>query len=402
MFALIALLALTALADPVRVRSLPGLGEVWELAQDCAPEHLPHDSNCLAVPGAPPAWLLPGTLSPDHREDFRIGLRDFLSGRPEAALQSFSKLEPAESPQVDFLLGAVLAQLGRSEEAVERQARVLQSQPRHAGALSVLAGLFFRIESYPKAAELCSRALDADPAPADCYGILGTVRLLDGEFAAALQQYRRLADASRSPSRAGFGWLGAANALAGLERYAEALQALQAAQEAAGVGWEDTGWEALFGDAAGLRQGVLLAEARALAGLERWQEAASRFERALEQEPALATSDVLIRFGQARSRQGRWEEAAGLFERAAIADPESADAFHWLGVARSWLGDGPRAVEAFERARRLRPSHSETLYLLGVAYLRQGREAEARQIQQSLAGLDGELAGELLRRIEQR
>ncbi len=410
------------------VRSLPAIGEILELQCDARLSPglplldeqqrlaglllLPLEADrWLALTGAyladlPAArgegWMWPGDAPPSSWERFQAVRRSIYLDQP-GVLEQLDQLKSAglDRSWIDLLAALVLSNQGNDEEAVERLGQVMRDAPGRAEAAALAGAIFFRIESYRNALGLASASLLLRPNLADSQAVMGTSQLLMEDPEAALRHYREALRLSFAPSRRRYAWFGIGNALTALQRHGEALEAFGAASRVESL--EESGspyWKNLLGDPKTLQEGLLLAEAKSLALLGRWQEAVDRFQRALEARPALRTSQVLLSYGEAESRLGRWDRARQLFEEAGQRDPQSAAAFHWLGVAHSWSGSWKDAIEAFEKADSLQPDQGETLYLLGLAYLRASRPEEARRVHQRLVRADAQLAARLLQQIE--
>jgi len=105
-------------------------------------------------------------------------LRDWLGGHDNHA-------------PIWFRLGALLADLRRSGEAIEALDRALAIDPKHAGALRLQAGLRFNRLEFAAAAE-CWRALTAaDPRDAGAHRKLGEILGIQGRLEDSERSYRR-------------------------------------------------------------------------------------------------------------------------------------------------------------------------------------------------------------------
>src|SRR6478672_6151430 len=67
-------------------------------------------------------------------------------------------------------------------------------------------------------------------------------------------------------------------------------------------------------------------------------------------------------------RAGRLRQAEEGYRALIAADPNNADALHWLGVLLCQAGQGPAAVELLERAVAQRPGDAAFQHNLGQAY----------------------------------
>lgn len=116
--------------------------------------------------------------------------------------------------------------------------------------------------------------------------------------------------------------------------------------------------------------------ARSLAGLGRYDEAASAAHRALELNPRLAAPRVVI--GAIHLvRDKRLPEAHAEFMKAVAMEPDLAWARQWLARSCAAQGHLAEAEEAFRRAIQLAPDRAQPYADLGALYLRQKRSQEA-------------------------
>jgi tetratricopeptide (TPR) repeat protein len=242
-----------------------------------------------------------------------------------------------------------------------------------------------RADGFTKLADRPSAELDEDPAR-----FLSGVRcLLAEDLEGAAKAFRAAADEDPADGTA---WRLTAEALVGLGRGKEAVEAAQAAHRlegdnpaattalgrayaAAGLGAE--GIDAcrmtvrlLPGDApAWNRLGVACVEAR------KWGEAIEAFLQSLKIAPA--DGRVHKSLGVAYLGKGRFNEAVDSFREAVRLLPEYDRAWKDLGLAYHRLGAFEKAVEADLEAIRIRPEAPRVHNNLGVTYQALGRTEEA-------------------------
>ena len=124
-------------------------------------------------------------------------------------------------------------------------------------------------------------------------------------------------------------------------------------------------------------------------GLEQWDETLRASEVALKAElpraePALAAR-MHVAVGAAYLDRTRVADALREFETASRLDSSRADVFTFQGLAHAQLGNDPgRAVPFLRKAAALEPSNPISAYLLGRALSQSGKEAEARQVFQTV------------------
>ena len=255
--------------------------------------------------------------------------------------------------------------------------------------------------------ELERQATAADPAVADAEAGIATFNLYDK--GARLPAY--LPIAARLLRRGLAGGADRADARVALGRALAAMDSLPAAvavlADAAARDTSDA-YAALWlgvarldgGDAAGaaapLRRATRLAprltEARlklaeALAGTERYAEAADALAVALAADPvrhAGAWNDL----GFYRLQSGALPAATAALRRAVALDPRLPTARTNLGTALLAAGDLPAAAAQLEAALRLDPAAVAALGNLGVVRQRQGRTDEARRLFERVLDLE--------------
>jgi tetratricopeptide (TPR) repeat protein len=119
---------------------------------------------------------------------------------------------------------------------------------------------------------------------------------------------------------------------------------------------------------------LLLARDQKAATLE---EARHEFEMELQTSPDNA--DAEYELGE-MARQGReWNEAIQHFGRAAKLDADFPEALVGLGKSLVSAGRAAEAVAALETAVKLAPNNAVAHYQLSFAYLRTGRDADAKR-----------------------
>jgi Flp pilus assembly protein TadD len=92
-------------------------------------------------------------------------------------------------------------------------------------------------------------------------------------------------------------------------------------------------------------------------------------------------------------RQGRFEEAADRFRKAIENDPRSPQAHHDLGVALREAGRPEDALPCFRKAIELDPRNAEAYNNLALTLSRLGREEEAIAVYREGLGVDPRHAG---------
>jgi tetratricopeptide (TPR) repeat protein len=219
--------------------------------------------------------------APDHAEAlYHRAHLHLMLGRFVEARRDFDRLIEMYPDQPQPYLGRSIAleNIGDAEQAEAdfEDARQLAPFSTHELALSralLAASVADRNEDFEKAIELASQVIDEHPdAPADAYRLRGHAYWYTENYVEALEDFSHAIDVAETPSRFDFSACGQVLAeLGDFERAIEFLDhAVQLARDA-----EDTTGLAFS----------LNGRGRALAGLERYQEAEQEFAESLKLKP---------------------------------------------------------------------------------------------------------------------
>jgi tetratricopeptide (TPR) repeat protein len=201
------------------------------------------------------------------------------------------------------------------------------------------------------------RIVEANPAHAEAWGLLGLLLLQSGQSAAALALLDR--SLRLRPGAADIlGYRGLA--LKQLGRAAEAVESLRAALRR-----KPGSFELLYN----------LGNAQRDAGLH--EAAAATYRRAIARQPG--SVDAHNNLGNTLRQLGRTDEAAASFRRAIALDPNSAPLHVNLGMVLVQAGHSDLAVERFRTAVGLAPDNAEAWHGLAQALLASHRLAEAHE-----------------------
>lgn len=110
---------------------------------------------------------------------------------------------------------------------------------------------------------------------------------------------------------------------------------------------------------------------------ERFDEAASAYERAVELSPNAGSYNNL---GATRRVQGRFEDAEVAYERALTLDPHHADTHNNFANLLASRGRIREAIDHFCSALKAQPNHPEARRQLGFAYAALGRKEDAAAV----------------------
>lgn len=242
-----------------------------------------------------------------------------------------------------------------------------------------------KTDSFLKVAERPMGEVDEDPAR-----FLAGVRcLLAEDLEGALAKFRAVADEDAADADA---WKATADALTGLGRGKEAVEAARAAVN---LDPEDpAAWESL--GAASIEAGLYTEAADACKQVTRfrakdpkawnrygvacydggrYQEAAQALREAIRLRPDDPRSHKNL--GVSLLALGRLEDAVDAFREAVRLRPDFERAWKDLGLVQYRLGSLEKAVDANLEAIRIRPEYARAHNNLGVAYQALGRTEEA-------------------------
>ncbi|MEN6633854.1 MAG: tetratricopeptide repeat protein, partial [Candidatus Polarisedimenticolia bacterium] len=302
------------------------------------------------------------------------------------AILSAARVGGAKEPAFLAALGAAQVAAGHVDEALAPLAEAAD-----AGVPGAASQLGRALASRPgrdeAAAEALEGALDEAPEDAAAWFALALLRRAAGDGAAAKRAfaealrcdtaYVRAAAAERRDGACG-PELARAYLEQGLFRdAAEVAAALLAAKP-------DDG-ETLF------------IKGKALAGLERWDEAERALRRGIEVDHG--RHETWLELAALSAQQGRWPDAASLLIDLTAAAPELADAHVALGMARLEEGERDQALVSFRRALECDGSHPLALLWLGRSSLMANDKATARVAYRRLKDADITLARRLFYEI---
>jgi protein O-GlcNAc transferase len=290
----------------------------------------------------------------------------------------------ASSAQDRFQRALSAMQNGRADDAARLFRQVLQSEPRHVGALNLLSilltqlGRFEEAESYARRAvkenassdatfynyglilkalkrpaealERFSQALKINPRIAETWNNRGTTFNDLKRYPEAIADFDRAIAINPNYADA---FLNKANALADLKNFAQSL----------------TAYEKTLALKPGLSD-AWLGRGKALAGLEQFDEALAAYERAHALAPELA--GAWLERGNLLAKRGDSEGAFAAYDRALRSKPDLAEAWNGRGNVFRRLEQPDSASAAYDRALELKPDLAEPW--VGRGNIRAGRK----------------------------
>ncbi|MEZ6186692.1 MAG: protein kinase [Planctomycetota bacterium] len=282
-----------------------------------------------------------------------------------------------------------LAQAGELEEAEALLTRHLGSGPRRPGPALCMRGVVrLRRGDLEGAAEDLERAVDLQPGDGKVWLARARLRFAQGGFEAALADLRRAQELEPEDPTP---WLVQAERLRLATRYAEALEAYQAAQARGADGRRIALGRALAlgaqGDvdgalatldaaiAAAESGGLLFARGQIYLAQKRQDLALADLTRAFELDPGeVQVGEVLV---DVLLRQGRLEEALARAEQVSARSPDAALAHALRADVLGQLGRFVDAVAASDRSLRLDPGGWRAQAVRGRALQALGGSREA-------------------------
>jgi tetratricopeptide (TPR) repeat protein len=319
------------------------------------------------------------------RKFFKAAYEFGFSGKYDDELRELKELEDTDfdQPTLWIALGTTLEALGRYEEAIEYDRKVISLYPDNQYTLVSLGELYRKVSRYEEALECFGRAVALAPEFDNAlYGlgvelnrverheeaIMSLDRTLEinpflykawfyrglslqslGRYDEALEDYARCLEINHKNYEifSNRGWL-----LGNLGRYDEALVELD--KSLALESEQVNGW---------LIRGIVLQK------LERYEEALQCFDKVIHLTPDNA--DAWTKRGWVLLLQDREEEAIASSDRALQIDPSYDNAWSLRGLCLYELGRHNEAVDSFSQTIRLRPTdalahryHGEALHAL--------------------------------------
>jgi tetratricopeptide (TPR) repeat protein len=271
-------------------------------------------------------------------ESQALGL--FQQGRlaeAEAAWRSILERKP-DDPDALHLLGLILVRTGRAE-GLQLLDRSIERAPRNPAFLNNRAQILAEAGRSDEALRDLRRAVMLEPRFHAAYCHLGSLLRRLGRHEEALAAFRKaLAIDARVPEA----HVGLGNVLRERGDPAGASAAYEAALNV------DPG-----NASAHYNLGALLLEAGDATGAEH------AFRKALEREPR--NPFAMNNLGAALREAGRTAEARACFEKAVALDPRNVEALNNLGLALQQEEQYPEAIARYREAAERRPGFAEAL-----------------------------------------
>ena len=253
-----------------------------------------------------------------------------------------------------------LLQAGRVADAEQVFRQVLRAQPRHAGALNLLAIVMMQLGRMAEAEEFARQAAEESPASDVTFYNYGLILRALGRPADALQ---RFSEALQINPAAPETWNNRGVTYNDLKRYAEAIVDFDKA-----LTIKPNYAEALCN------------KGKSLAGLKRYHDALDAYAKALALSPALV--EAWIGRGNVCLKLKQYDDAAAAYQKALGLNGNLAEAWVGLGGIHAALKRLDAASAAFDKALTLKAD-------LVAAWLgRAGILFEGKQFAEAFAAYD--------------
>ena len=325
---------------------------------------------------------------------FRAGYGAMQAGSLEEARQDFAetvKLAP-QLPEAHVALGAILAELGRSDEAIPEFKKALELKP---GDDAAEANLAIAYEAIGKQLAAAGKPADAEAQIRAAIAVLpvaspATDSDNQGQNAFAVQE-AELQDELGSLLAQQKRWQEAESAFREAVRLNPQEEAAVSSHMHLGVVLlQEKQYSAALAElanAAAAAPGNAVVQfqlGRGLAASGKDEDAVTHLEAALKLNPELPGG--ALELAMTEQRLGKQQESIPLFEKAVEREPHNAQALTNLGLALTETGKAKDAVSYLERALAETPSDPVTHEDLGVAELQQAHFDEAiAQFEKALA-----------------
>jgi tetratricopeptide (TPR) repeat protein len=291
-------------------------------------------------------------------------------------------------------LGTLLADMGRTNEAMAHYQKALKLNPNNAEAHNNLGILLGKMGRTNEAMAHYQKALKLNPNFAEAYNDLGLLLMDMGRTDEAMAHYRKALELNPNYAEAHnnlgilFGKMGRADeAMAHFQKalelnpnYAEAHNNL--GHLLAEIGRND---EAMVHYLKALELNPNNAEAHynlgnLLGDMGRTDEAVVHYQKALELNPnyAEAHNNLGILFG----KMGRADEAMAHFQKALELNPNYAEAHNNLGILLVQLGRSDEAIAHYRKALEINPNAIDALQNLSFSLMQKGQWTEATSVLQ--------------------
>ncbi len=309
-----------------------------------------------------------------------------------AAEQEFLKIlqqDPKQAPAL-HQLGLLYFQTGRTLQGVEHLERAQALNPRDHNLSFDLALAYSRTKQFQKSIQLLESLNSPQARTADYYALLGANFLQLNDAPKTLENLRKaVAMDPQNPDYAydlGFALNKNGNHSEALDLLKKSPVEVSSKRENCSGSWDELagagefhrgGAEFSEGPATGTRapQRYRLHLVSCMRARDSWRRPGTLLPERYSLEPANGLAHY--KQGVTLLKLQRSDQAAEEFRRALSLEPELADAHYQLGKLAAASGQMSQAVAGLTKATELDPQHLEAYYQLGLAYQKLGERAKA-------------------------
>lgn len=282
-------------------------------------------------------------------------------GRHEDAEQTFYLAQQLNEhcPDCFYYMAMSLASRGEKSRALFCLERTLEIDPGYPGVNRQIARLHEREGDFAAAREYLVRELRLNPGDTGLLAHLGRVALRARRVGEALTRFRSVLELDPGDADA---HLGLAHAYMLRRRFDRSLRSVDRA-----IGLDE---------GLGEQPNVQLARARALVGLERFEEAVPALAAIVRDDSTHVAANKLL--GRCLYETGRPAEAADCFRRRLATHPDDVDCVFRLGLALFRQGRLEDALQQVSTVAERRPRSVQPLVTLALLQSHMGRRSAAR------------------------
>jgi len=300
---------------------------------------------------------MPNTASRKVADRLALAMREHGAGKLDAAGAIYREilvLQP-NHPDALHLLGVILYQTDRHQEAVDLLRQAVAANPSFAEARNNLGSLLLDLGNLDEATIHLEAALQLQPDFPEAHFNLGNVFNEQGKLNEAVASFRRSLQ-FRSDYVEAHNNL--ASALMDLGKLDEAVASYQRAVQL----------KPDFAEAHNNLGGALRDQGQL-------DEALASYQRALRLKPDFAEAHSNL--GDVLRNQGQLDEAIASCQRAVQRKPDFAEAYNNLANVYEQTGQYDQALAGYQRALQLKPDYADAHANLGKALQGLGRSDEA-------------------------
>lgn len=273
-----------------------------------------------------------------------------------------------------YYLGVVEARLGNHEEAVKSLNQALQQKSNDLPAQVQLAESLFNTHQLDRSRSIYERLIRNYPNLAIAHYGLGQVQAFSGQTEAAIQSYQKACGLSPGAGAPHYG-LALAYRTSGMPEKAQQHFSIYQQTHQLKPRFQDPLLDSIMRLGRGAQH--YFETAQQLEAEARFEEAAAKYERALELEPGLSQGHVnLIHL---YTGLGEYRKAEEHYRACLETDPNLAELHYNFGLLRALQQQYQEAMKFFQTALEINPYYADAHMNLGAMLQELERMTEAEQ-----------------------